>query len=173
MKESKKEGLVYLVADSDMLCDLLTQQMQDTGNVAMAMNMVDEAAGDADLMSVRSRGAAIRPFTTLNKIKEAAEKKIRAEVDKLNEERQKLMDKVNTGKTNKERMTAFYKGLEEDRKRQQQIGAQIYQKQKEARKEIESQVNALKWKNVLIPPAIIALIGIGVFVTRSFRTAAH
>jgi ABC-type uncharacterized transport system involved in gliding motility auxiliary subunit len=165
--------MVYLVADSDMLCDLLTQQMQDTGNIAMALNMVDEAAGDPDLMSVRSRGAAIRPFSKLNEIKEAAEKKIRADVDKLNEERQKLMDSINNAKSAKDRAKAFYSGLEADRKKQQEIGAQIYQKQKEARKEIEAEVNAIKWKNVLIPPAVLALLGIGVFIARSFRTAAQ
>ena len=146
--------MVYLVADSDMLCDLLTQQMQDTGNISMALNMVDEAAGDADLMSVRSRGSAIRPFTKLNEIREAAEKKIRADVDKLNEERQKLIDSINNAKNAKERAKAFYSGLEEDRKRQQEISAQIYQKQKVARKEIEGEVNSIKWKNVLIPPEI-------------------
>ncbi len=165
--------MVYLVADSDMLCDLLTQQMQDTGNISMALNMVDEAAGDADLMSVRSRGSAIRPFTKLNEIRETAEKKIRAEVDKLNDERQKLIDNINNAKTAKERAKAFYSGLEEDRKRQQEISAQIYQKQKVARKEIEGEVNSIKWKNVLIPPAILALLGVGVFLTRTFRTAAH
>lgn len=173
LKESKKEGMVYLVADSDMLCDLLTQQMQDTGNIAMALNMVDEAAGDPDLMSVRSRGAAIRPFSKLNEIKEAAEKKIRADVDKLNEERQKLIDSINNAKSAKDRAKAFYSGLEADRKKQQEIGAQIYQKQKAARKEIEAEVNAIKWKNVLIPPAILALLGIGVYFARLFRTAAQ
>ncbi len=173
LKESKKPGTVYLVADSDMLCDLLTRNMGETGNVAMALNMVDEAAGDADLMKVRSRGAAIRPFSTLNKIKEQAETKIRSELQKLEDERTKLQEKISTAKTNKERNQALYTGLMQDQKSQIEIGQKKYQLVKKAKKEIDEQVNSIKWKNVLIPPIVVALAGIVVFITRRFNTAAH
>lgn len=156
-----------------MLClDLITRQTQENGNIAMALNMVDEAANDPDLMAVRSRGAAIRPFTKLNKIKEAAEKKIRPDLEKLNQEQERLVSNINTAKTAKERNAAFYNLMRETPKQQQEVKLKMYELQKAARKEIDAEVNAIKWKNVLIPPSIIALIGIGVFVSRHFRTAA-
>ena len=54
-----------------------------------------------------------------------------------------------------------------------EVGKARYQLQKEAKKEINDVIFGWKWKNVFLPPLMVMLAGIGVFIARRARTAAH
>lgn len=80
-----KDGQVsiMLVADSDVLSDRLWVQVQQffgqkvaqpfADNGAFFVNGVDVLAGSPDLISVRSRGRFVRPFTVLQEMQRQAE----------------------------------------------------------------------------------------------------
>src|SRR5690606_27552130 len=91
LTESVADGLVFLVADSDMLADMIQREIiLRNSNLPFALNLVDQAAGDRDLMGIRSRGSARRPFDTLNNIRLAANERIQGDIEAMNKEVEKL-----------------------------------------------------------------------------------
>ena len=48
--------MVFLVADSDLLADFLSPQILQNSNLPFALNLIDQAASENDLMSILSRG---------------------------------------------------------------------------------------------------------------------
>lgn len=174
LKESTAPGLVILVADSDMLADMIHPDMiLNNSNLPFALNLVDQAAGDRDLMSVRARGSSRRPFSALNEIAERAQAKIRAEVESLNAQLSNINETINRQKTAKDRNRAFFEGLRELQKKQREVNAAIYEKQKAARKEIKAQKDLIKWFNILTVPLLIVAIGLVVWIVRKARTSAR
>ncbi len=172
LKEGVKEGMVYLVADSDMLFDQVGP-IKQSGNIVMALGMIDEATGDTDLMQVRSRGSSMRPFTTLNAIQEDANKKIRDEVKSMQEQVDQVSATINSAKTNKERNQAIMATMKAAQLEQNKLRKLIWEKQKQARKEYEGIVQGMKLKTVLYPLLFIAIAGLAVLFVRKSSTAAH
>ncbi len=171
LKESSKEGLVYLVADSDMLADI--QPNWQSHNFALALGMIDEAAGDRDLLEVRSRGASTRPFSALKKIAEDANERIREKLQSMDAEVERINKELNEKQTAKDRNIALFQGMRELEAKSREVAKARYQLQKEAKKEIDGVIFGWKWKNVFLPPLMVALLGIGVYIARRISTAAH
>ena len=140
---------------------------------ALAMNVIDEAAGDSDLMEVRSRGSSVRPFTELNKIRDEANKKIQDDVAKMQEEVNKVAGEISSAKSNKDRNIAIMNTFREAEKKQRELNRAIWQKQKEAKKEFDGIVQSMKARTVLIPLLLILAAGIAVFFVRKSSTAAQ
>ncbi len=163
--------MVYLLGDSDMVADI--QPNFQSNNFALAIGMIDQASGDRDLMEVRGRGAATRPFSTLKKIMQEANERIQKDVESMQAEAEKLATDVNSQRTAKDRNNALIKGWKDMQAKETQLRKQIYQKQKEAKKEYEGMIFGIKWRNVFLPPLFVALAGLAVFITRKVRTAAH
>lgn len=93
LKESATPVNVVVVADVDVLDDRLWVQevgqgaerslvpVADNGN--FIVNAVENLAGSADLIAIRGRGPASRPFTVVNDLKRAAEQKFMARSEEL------------------------------------------------------------------------------------------
>lgn len=173
LKESTKDGQVYLVADADLLADVLTPQILQNSNLPFAMNLVDQAAGDKDLMSIRSRGSARRPFDTLNNIRSEANERIKNDLESMNKEVEKLNTDIQSQKTSKDRNNALFAGLRAMEAKQREINKRIYEKQKEANKEVKAKENFIQWMNILLMPLLIAGAGLVVFVLRKVKTSAR
>ncbi len=173
LKESTKDGLVYLVADADMLADVLTPRILQNSNLPFALNLVDQAAGDQDLMGIRSRGSARRPFDTLNNIRAEANERIKNDLQSMNSEVEKLNTDIQSQKTSKDRNNALFAGLRAMEAKQREINKRIYEKQKEANKEVKAKENFIQWINILLMPLLIALAGLAVFVLRKVKTSAR
>ncbi len=169
LKEAVKEGMVYLVGDSDMISDGLPPSY----NLPLIQRMVDQAANDRDLMSVRGRGPATRPFTALREIVKKANDRIQKDVNDMEAEIERINAEISSKKTAKERNQSIWQGLKEMDEKQKELTRKKYLKIKEAKKEYDDVIFGWKWKNVFIPPALVALIGLGVFITRKATTAAH
>ena len=104
IKTAKEPIDVVVVADTDLLDDKFWIQFQDfigrrvgapfAGNGDFVQNAVDSLAGTNELINLRSRGSAVRPFTLVDKIKRTAEDRYRAHEkelqDKLKESQSKL-----------------------------------------------------------------------------------
>src|SRR5262249_24546006 len=83
LAETKGEGEIILVTDTDMLTNRLWVQIQNfygqkvtnafANNGDFFLNAVDFLAGSSDLMSVRGRAISQRPFTRVEEMKRVAE----------------------------------------------------------------------------------------------------
>jgi ABC-type uncharacterized transport system involved in gliding motility auxiliary subunit len=99
VKESTAPMNVIVVADADMLEDRFWVQNRDffgqrvqvpfANNADFVVNAVENLAGGDDLIGLRSRGTAQRPFTKIAELKLEADQKYRAEEQGL---RKKLAD---------------------------------------------------------------------------------
>ena len=97
--ESTAPMNVILVSDADLLEDRFWVQNRDffgqrvqvpfANNSDFVVNAVENLAGGDDLIGLRSRGTAQRPFTKIAELKLAADQKFRAEEQRL---RKKLED---------------------------------------------------------------------------------
>lgn len=173
LKEATAEGVVYLVADSDMLVDFLSPMIARNSNIPLALNMIDQAAGDHDLMAVRSRGSSRRPFSYLNRIQEEANAKIRQDIASMQAELDKINAEINSKKTAKERNEAIFAGLREFEQKRRELNGMIYEKQKSANKEVNARKDLIKWVNILLMPVVVTLVGIAVWLLRRTKTSAR
>lgn len=82
-----------LVADTDFLSDRFWLQRQRffgttlldpfANNADFVINAIDNLLGNADLISVRSRGTSLRPFTLVDELRRAAELRLRSTEQRL------------------------------------------------------------------------------------------
>ena len=106
IKVAKEPINVIVVADSDLLDDRFWVQVQDffgqraatptANNGDFVQNAIDSLAGTGDLIGLRSRGSAVRPFTVVDQLQRQAEDSYRAKEkelqDKLRETQSKLAE---------------------------------------------------------------------------------
>jgi ABC-type uncharacterized transport system involved in gliding motility auxiliary subunit len=106
IKTAKEPINVIVVADADMLDDRFWVQVQDffgqkaatpvANNADFVQNAIDSLAGTGDLIGLRSRGSAVRPFTVVDELQRQAEDSYRAKEkelqDKLRETQSKLAE---------------------------------------------------------------------------------
>jgi len=113
LREAATENSVVLVADVDMLTDGAAVEVQDVfgqkvvvprnGNLAFAQSLVEQLAGDQNLMNLRSRAAFSKPLTVLRQMEAQAQQaylgKIKGLEDGLNQTTEKLqaLQKGRTG----------------------------------------------------------------------------
>ena len=96
INESAEPVNLVIVADVDMLGDSLWVQVQRffgqqiasafASNGAFVVNVLESLAGDANLVSVRSRGSFSRPFTKVDELRARAEAQFRATEQRLQSE---------------------------------------------------------------------------------------
>jgi len=99
LAETKADNVIVLVADTDILTDRLWVQVQPffgqkimnafANNGDFFINSVDNLTGSSDLISIRGRATAQRPFTLVEDMKRSAEESFR---DKERELQQQLSD---------------------------------------------------------------------------------
>jgi ABC-type uncharacterized transport system involved in gliding motility auxiliary subunit len=93
LKESAKPLNLVIFADTDMLSDYLWVHQQNflgqrmssafASNGDLVQNALDNLAGSADLISVRSRGSFERPFERVEKLRRAADESSKAKEQEL------------------------------------------------------------------------------------------
>ena len=93
LKQSAKPLNLIVFADTDMLSDYLWVHEQNffgqrlaaafASNGDLVQNALDNLAGSADLISVRSRGSFERPFERVEKMRRAADERSKSEEQEL------------------------------------------------------------------------------------------
>ena len=190
LKESQGQGTVVLVADSDMLNDGAAVQIRDifgqkvaipiNGNLAFIQGLVEQMAGDSDLINARSRATASRPFTVVKQMEaEAAQAylgKIKSLEDSLQETRKKL---ESLQKTKAPAGAAAILSPEQQAEVEsfRQRAADTRRELKEVRRELRSETEALEfWTkvfNIAAMPLLVALAGVAIAIVRRKRRAAR
>jgi ABC-type uncharacterized transport system involved in gliding motility auxiliary subunit len=188
LKEATKEGVAVLIGDSDFAFDQIAGRQQqmlnqvvftpNNGNLNLIESSVELLAGDSNLMSIRSRTSANRPFVLVDKMEAAAQDKYQSKIDELEtgltQARQKLSE-LQSAKQADQKSVLSPEQQAEIKKFQEneaQIDKQLKQVRKELRQEIDSLQNWLKWLNIALMPVVVTCIGLGLaFLKKRSRAA--
>jgi ABC-type uncharacterized transport system involved in gliding motility auxiliary subunit len=189
LKEATNEAVAVLIGDSDFAFDQIAgreQQMLNqvvftptNGNLNLIESSVELLAGDSNLMSIRSRTTANRPFVLVNKMEAAAQDKYQSKIDELEtgltQARQKLSE-LQSAKQADQKSVLSPEQQAEIKKFQEneaQIDKQLKQVRKELRQEIDSLQNWLKWVNIALMPVVVACVGLGLAFFKKRSRAAR
>ncbi len=104
IKTAQQPINVIVVADTDILDDHFWIQFQDfmgrrvgtpiANNGDFVQNAVDSLGGTADLINLRSRGSAVRPFTVVDSMRHAADDRYRTHEKELEGRLQEAQQKL-------------------------------------------------------------------------------
>jgi len=172
IERSRREDQVLLVADTDMLSDRLWVQFTPSFGQVLAnafanngdffVNAVDNLAGPSDLIAIRGRAVADRPFTTVENLRHAADEKFKA---KQNELLVELADtETRLGALQSRGSTALNasqkNAVEQFMKRKLQIRGELREVQQQLNADIERLAARLKFVDILLMPIVLTLIGL-------------
>ena len=189
LKESKVETSVVLFGDSDLLADDFSLRKMESpfgamitpmnANLDLAQNLVEQMAGDSNLIGVRSRATQSRPFTLVKKMEAEAEATGQAKITELQQslqETQQRLSELQQQKKDKDQrfiLSPEQKAeLENFRKKQADVSKELKQAQKDLRKEVVSLETRLKWLNILAMPLGVTAAGIGIAMIKRKKTSA-
>ncbi|MBV8098365.1 MAG: Gldg family protein [Verrucomicrobia bacterium] len=189
LKEATKEGVAVLIGDSDFAFDQIAGRQQqmlnqvvftpNNGNLNLIESSVELLAGDSNLMSIRSRTSANRPFVLVDRMEAAAQDKYQSKIDELEtsltQARQKLSE-LQSAKQADQKSVLSPEQQAEIKKFQEneaQIDKQLKQVRKELRQEIDSLQNWLKWLNIALMPLVVTCIGLGLAFFKKRSRAAR
>jgi ABC-type uncharacterized transport system involved in gliding motility auxiliary subunit len=189
LKSSRVDTSVVLFGDSDLLADDFSLRKVDgpfgamvsemNANLDLVQNLVEQMAGDSNLIGVRSRATLNRPFTLVKKMEAEAEARGQAKIDelqqslqateqRLGELQQQKQDKDQRFILSPEQKTE----LENFRKKQAEVSKELKQTQKDLRKDVVTMETRLTWLNILAMPAGVTLAGISIAVIKRKKTSA-
>jgi ABC-type uncharacterized transport system involved in gliding motility auxiliary subunit len=178
LAESAKSGRLFVVADSDFMLDPFTvRQRQMNGQVVMeaindnlnfVLSSLETLGGSDELVSLRSKGKSMRPFTVVMNLERAAQMRYQAKLDEI----EKKLEEANTKIAELSKRTGSdpSKGLVITPEMQREIekfqaeAEKLTDERREIRRSLNDDVNSLGRRlavlNLLIGPAIAALFGL-------------
>jgi ABC-type uncharacterized transport system involved in gliding motility auxiliary subunit len=185
LKQSAHPIDVVVVADTDLLDDRLWVQSQDffgqrviapiANNGDFVANAIDVLAGGEDLVGLRSRGTAARPFEVVDRIQREAQTRYSAEEralqQKLKATEAKLADL--TGKDQTDTPATLSpeqtKAIEQFRGDMVQTRRQLRDVQAALRSNIQELKDGLEFLDIALIPIIVAVVAIVVGAVRLKR----
>ena len=187
LAETKADNVIVLVADTDILTDRLWVQVQPffgqkimnafANNGDFFINSVDNLTGSSDLISIRGRATAQRPFTVVEDMKRSAEESFR---DKERELQQQLND---TERKLTELQSGKSKGSEMILSPEQQAELTKFSDQKvvirkqlrQVRHSLDENIDALgarlKFLNIGLMPILITIAALAFALLKRKRVA--
>ncbi|MGH8051172.1 MAG: Gldg family protein [Arenimonas sp.] len=170
---SKKPAQIIVVTDTDFLADRMwvvernilgssvLEDIADNGD--FAINLVDNLAGDPNLISLRARTVSFRPFERLEKIQRSAElryhdkeSQLQADLEKLNTQLSQLQG--SNASVNSKKMTVVQKAdIAKYQKQKTEIRNELRQVQHQLNADIDNLIGRLKLINILLMPGLVAI----------------
>lgn len=187
LKESKTPGYVFLMGDADFIYDAYCVEVNEmfrvatprNGNLAFLQNLIDEAAGDSNLIGSRSRAAVRRPFTVVQKMEAKAMERYQSKIEALNKQEQDLQTKLSEMQVKREGNTAKVILTPEQQQAIKKFNIDLANTKKVLRKErrnlrqdVDSLETTVKWVNIAAVPLAVTAAGIGLAMNRLRKTAA-
>ncbi|MGH8021503.1 MAG: Gldg family protein [Opitutaceae bacterium] len=185
LAESAKPGTLVVAADSDWLLDQFSvRRMNFLGmqaveplndNLAFASNLADFLGGSEDLISIRGKGSAQRPFEVIREMELAAQERYQAELQGLEDRRNEIqqeIQKLQTQQTEGRTLIAspeVSEALERYRVQEAELRTSIRKIRLSLREGIESLQNGLTVLNLLIVPLAVITAGLVLLIGRNRR----
>ena len=189
LKEATNEGVVVLIGDADFAFDTIAGNEQQVltqtvfsptnGNLNFIESSVEMLAGDSNLMSIRSRASANRPFLVVNQMEAAAEQHYQSKIDELEnsiaQTKQKLAALQNSNPSDQKTVLSPQQQAEikKFQENEAKLDKELKQVRKDLRQEIDSLQNTLKWINIAAMPLLVTLAGLGFAIFKRQSRAAR
>ena len=187
LSASKDENAVVLVGDSDFLNDAAAVSIQEVfgqrivipqnGNLAFAQALVEQVAGDPNLIRLRTRATASRPFTVIREMEARAQQRYLGKIKEL--EGGLAQAQVKLGALQKQKTpgqaailsAAQQAELESFRGKAATIRRELKEVRRELRADSEALETWTKVANIAAMPILIALAGLVLGITRRRKVA--
>jgi ABC-type uncharacterized transport system involved in gliding motility auxiliary subunit len=191
LKESAGDANVIVVADSDLLADMMWLRQQNlfgqryavawANNGDFVANALDNLAGSSDLISVRGRQSFFRPFTRVDDLRQRADRQLRVKEQELNRELQETDQKLQQLQAGRADQGSFTLTPEQEAEinRFQQERARVRKELRDVRRSLDVGINrmgtVLKIINIGLIPVILIVIAIVIAIRRRQRlkTSRH
>jgi len=189
LKASAKPGRLLVVADSDFMLDYYSlrrgtaygQQVYEpiNDNQAFLIGALETLVGSDDLVAVRAKGAALRPFDRVNDLQRRAQARYQAEIDRqeqrLSELAEKIAELTRTSGGDLSKGIVLTPELEREVQKfteeQATVRRALRDIRRAAREEVDSLGRGLAWVNLLAAPALLGLAGLLYALLRRRRAA--
>jgi ABC-type uncharacterized transport system involved in gliding motility auxiliary subunit len=189
LKESKADGAVVLASDSDMLADQVCVQVQNfmgfrvarpmNGNLNFVQSLVEQMAGDSDLISLRSRASLNRPFTRLKEMEARAgrewEDKVK-ELEARKSETERKISEMQAAKSGSDQKFILSPEQQKELANYKETVAIANKDLKETRKKLRKETDSLEfWTKVMnigAMPVLVVASGVVLAFYKRKRTAA-
>jgi len=189
LKETKTDNAVMLIGDTDWLSDQFSVQVQNffgqkivqprNGNLPLTQNIVEQFAGDQNLIGVRSRGTLNRPFTVVKEMQAQANARFQQEIGKLQKEADEANQKLSELQGKKEGNQRFVMSKEQQeeiekfKKKRADANKHLKLVRRDLAKDIESLELRTKVINIAGMPFLVAAAGIALALVRKQKTKAQ
>jgi len=189
LKVSEKPGRLIVMADSDFILDYYSirrstaygQQVYEplNDNQAFFIGALETLAGSEDLVGVRAKGAALRPFDRVMALQRQAQATYQTEIDrnekKLSELAEKIAELSRTSGGDLSKGIVLTPELEREAQRfteeQAAVRRTLRDIRRAAREEVDSLGRNLAWINLLAAPLLVGLGGLIYALLRRRRQA--
>ena len=177
------------MGDSDILYDQFCVQVQNVfgqklviprnGNLNLVQNMVEQMAGDNNLIEVRSRATLNRPFTVVQKMQAQAEASYRNKIKELEDGLQETQKRLNELQSKKEKGQRFILSPEQQqeverfKKKEAESKKELKVVRRNLRQDIDALENRVKWLNIAGMPMVVTLFGVGRAFLKGQRAKAQ
>ena len=188
LKASAKPLELVVVADSDMLSDYLWVHEQSlfgqqiatpwASNGDFVANALDNLTGSADLISVRGRAAYTRPFTRVERLRAVADQRFRSKEQELEDQLHQTEDKLAALQSRRNDKSSLILTPEQEQQLAQfqqerlNIRKQLRGVQLSLDEDIDRLGTILKVLNIIIVPALFALIALLIAWRRRYRASS-
>jgi ABC-type uncharacterized transport system involved in gliding motility auxiliary subunit len=183
LKEAKQPINVIVVADTDVLDDRFWAQTSDffgqqvvvptASNGDFVANALEVLGGGNDLISLRSRGTAARPFVVVDRIQRAAEAQNRANEKALEDKLKATEDKIKDIQQNKEgavTLTAEQsQAIDNFRGEMLRTRQQLRVVQRALRQDIDHLKAELEFFDIAFIPILVGIVAVVLGVVRINR----
>ncbi len=188
-REAAENGNIVLVGDVDMLSDRLWVQVQNflgqrvmtafANNGDFVINALDNLAGSADLIGLRSRATYTRSFTTVDDLRRAADARFRETEQQLQAELAETERKLGDLQSARNDTSSLLMSPEQQAEVQRFLDEQIRIRQelRTVRRNLDQDINSLgtrlKVLNIAAVPLLLTLFALAVVFVRRRRKAAR
>ncbi|OGA27234.1 MAG: hypothetical protein A3I01_04945 [Betaproteobacteria bacterium RIFCSPLOWO2_02_FULL_65_24] len=182
LSASKDENAVVLVGDTDFLNDAAAVSIQEVfgqrivvpqnGNLAFAQALVEQVAGDPNLIRLRTRATASRPFTVIREMEARAQQRYLGKIKELEGSLAQAQEKLGALQKQKTPGQAAILSAAQQAELESFRGkaATIRRELKEVRRELRADSEALEFwtkvANIAAMPILIVLAGLVLGFTR-------
>ncbi|WP_404423256.1 Gldg family protein [Nibricoccus sp. IMCC34717] len=178
---SASSSTLLIIADTDWLFDAYSLRrlgayaMPFNDNLSFGSNVVEILAGSPDLITLRSKGSSLRPFTVVEDMERAANAKYQARLQSLDDklaEIQKQLSELQQKRTNSPKLVAtpeIKKAVADFQKQEAAVNAERRAIRKVLREDIEALGNRLLLINLFAAPVLV--IAGGLWYQRRRRAA--
>jgi ABC-type uncharacterized transport system involved in gliding motility auxiliary subunit len=188
LKTSAKPVNIVVIADTDLLSDMMWVQSRDffgqtmlqpfANNGELVWNALDNLAGSADLISIRGRASYSRPFDKVEELRHTADAQFRStemELEKQLQQTEENLTKLQSGQpAGNEALLSSDQAREIERFQEQKlrIRKELRAVKSGLERDIKNLGSLVKFVNIILVPGVFALIAVAIAMWRKRRRTA-